>query len=82
MSDKRDISTVSSALILCLLLSACAGNTVKNDHHDEDDILTEATTTKIKASKIPKAGPLIKVAYQQSSASSPLFKTVQPLSYP
>jgi len=78
MLDKRDILNISSPLILCLLLSACAGNTVKNDDHDDNDILTEAsnvTTTKIKSGKIPKAGPLIKVAYQQHPNSNILLKT-------
>lgn len=73
MLDKRDILTVSSPLILCLLLSACAGNSIKDNDHDVDDILSnssQTTTTKIKARKVPKAGPLIKVAYQQPHPSS------------
>jgi membrane-bound lytic murein transglycosylase D len=75
MSAKRDISNISSPLILCLLLSACAGNSVK-DNSSADDILSDVSNAKpVKLSKIPKAGPLIKVSYQSHPSShQPLSK--------
>ncbi len=69
MLDKRDISVFSLSLILSFLLTACAGNTVRDDNNeDEDDISEIAHTPKKQLRHIPKAGPLIKVSYQPQTA--------------
>jgi Tfp pilus assembly protein PilP len=75
MLDKRDLSVFSLPLIVCLLLTACAGNTVKDDNNDEDDISEITHTPKKELRHIPKAGPLIKVSYQpQTTAISSILK--------